>query len=265
MKRLLTLLYHDVYRANPTESGFHGHAAGRYKIALPAFKGQLAQLEAVVGSFPLVTMEYDNPDGCTPFAITVDDGGVSYYTLIAECLEMRGWRGHCFVTTGWTGKPGFLDAAQLRELHARGHVIGSHSVSHPQRFAACSWEEMLREWSESRKELQDILGADVTSASVPGGYFSTQAALAAHAAGFTALFTSEPRTRTRDIGGCRVFGRHTLRHGHPEDLAARLARGDLSTLCSEWLSWNAKKVLKKAMGANYPRLAARFTGIERQV
>lgn len=265
MKRLLTLLYHDVYAADPGESGFPGRAARRYKIPLPAFERQLARLEAAVGSFPLVTLESGDTDGSIPFAITVDDGGISYYTRVAERLETRGWRGHCFVTTGWIGRPGFLDAAQLRELHARGHVIGSHSVSHPQRFAACSWDEMLREWSDSRKALQDVLGADVTSASVPGGYFSARVARAAHAAGFTVLFTSEPQTRIRAIGGCRVFGRHTLRHGSSADMPARLARGELPVLCTEWLSWNAKKALKKVIGTGYPRLAARLTGIERQL
>lgn len=265
MKRVLTLLYHDVYGADPAESGFPGHAARRYKISLRDFERQLAALEAAADSLPLMTMESGGADGSIPFAITVDDGGVSYYTRVAECLEMRGWRGHCFMTTGCIGNPGFLDAVQLRELHARGHIIGSHSVSHPQRFGACSWGEMLREWSESRKALQDILGADVTSASVPGGYFSTRVARAARTAGFTVLFTSEPRTRIQDIDGCRVFGRHTLRHGSPTDLPARLARGDLSALGTEWLSWNAKKALKRVLGTSYPRLAAHLTRAERQV
>lgn len=259
MKRVLTLLYHDVYGADPEESGFPGHAARRYKIPLPAFERQLARLEAAVESPPPTALGPRGTSMKTPFVITVDDGGVSYYTRVAERLEMRGWRGHCFMTTAWIGRPGFLDATQLRALHARGHVIGSHSVSHPRRFAACSWDEMLREWSESRKVLQDILGAEVTSASVPGGYFSARVACAAHAAGFTTLFTSEPQTRIRDIGGCRVFGRYTLRYGSPADLPARLARGELPVRCAEWLSWNAKKTLKVVLGAGYPRLAARFT------
>ena len=258
MKRALTLLYHDVYGTDPAESGFPDSGARRYKIPLADFERQLTRLEAAVDSSPSVAPGNLWPDGNMPFAITVDDGGISYYTQIAERLEIRGWRGHCFVTTGWIGRPGFLDAPRLRELHARGHVMGSHSVSHPQRFTACSWDEMLREWSESRKTLQDILGTDVTSASVPGGYFSARVARAARAAGLTTLFTSEPQTRVREIDGCRVFGRYTLRYGSPVDMPARLARGELPVQLAQWSAWNAKKVLKTMLGGGYPRLAARL-------
>ena len=256
MKRVLTLLYHDVYDAGPEESGFPEPAARHYKLPLSTFEQQLSRLAAVLDSAPLTSMDAALASGTRmPFVFTVDDGGVSYYTRVAERLEARGWRGHCFMTTGWIGRQGFLDAAKLRELHARGHIIGSHSVSHPRRFAACSWNEMLREWSESRRTLQDILGADVTSASVPGGHFSARVAHAAGAVGLTTLFTSEPETRVRAIGGCRVFGRYTLRHGAAADLPARLARGELPVLYSEWAAWNAKKALKAVLGGSYPRLA----------
>lgn len=253
--RVLTLLYHDVYARDPVESGFDGAAARRYKLSRVEFERQIASLAELAAAPPLTDMEAagNHP---RPFAITVDDGGISYHGHIAGCLEARGWRGHCFVTTGWIGHPGFLDAPKLRELHALGHVIGSHSVTHPGRFAACSWERMLAEWSDSRRALQDILGADVTSASVPGGYFSRRVAHAARVAGYKTLFTSEPETRVRDVGDCRVFGRHTLRHGGPTELPARLLRGESVPLCKAWLSWNGKKALKALLGPGYVQLTA---------
>src|SRR5262249_60003963 len=72
-----------------------------------------------------------------PFLITVDDGGVSYHRFIADRLEERGWRGHAFVSTDFIGAPGFLTASEIRELDDRGHIIGSHSASHPSRFSQC--------------------------------------------------------------------------------------------------------------------------------
>lgn len=257
-ERVLTLLYHDVYGSDPKESGFEGTAARRYKLPRTEFERQLDSLAAVAAAVPLTDMEAAGSAAARDFAITVDDGGVSYHTIIAGCLEGKGWRGHCFVTTGWIGRPGFMDAPQLRELHGRGHVIGSHSVTHPGRFAACSWDEMLREWSDSRKALEDILGAGVTSASVPGGYFSRRVAHAARVAGFKTLFTSEPETRVRAVGDCRVYGRHTLRHGGSTELPARLLRGETLPLCREWLSWNGKKALKAMLGAGYLQLSARL-------
>lgn len=241
MKRALALLYHDIYAADPGESGFAALGAQHYKIPLREFESQLARLSAVEAS--------------TPLLLTVDDGGVSFYTEVAKRLEARGWRGYCFMTTDWIGRKGFLDAAQLRELHARGHMIGSHSVSHPPRFASLAPVEMLREWSDSRKVLQDILGADVDCASVPGGYFSRRVAVAARAAGFTRLFTSEPERRVRDVMGCEVYGRYTLRRGAAADLPARLARGEAAALWTAWLAWNGKKSLKAVLGTSYPKLA----------
>ena len=78
--------------------------------------------------------------GLTQF--TFDDGGVSYYTVVADRLEAQGWRGHCFVSTDFIGQRGFLTAAQIRELDARGHVIGSHSASHPARFSTLTAASM---------------------------------------------------------------------------------------------------------------------------
>lgn len=264
MTALLTLLYHDVYVTDPAESGFAGEGAGRYKLPLTEFERQLACLAEVLHAPPLRVTQPEAAANPLPLALTFDDGGRSYFTQVAERLEARGWRGHCFVTSDWIGRPGFLDRQQLRELHARGHVIGSHSASHPVRFAACTPERMRREWRDSRAALQDILGADVTVASVPGGYFAPRAAQAAAEAGITTLFTSEPETRARRIAGCTVRGRYTLRRGDPTDLAARLAAREPGALYPAWLKWNVKKPVKALLGAGYPLLAERFARLERQ-
>lgn len=256
MKRLLSLLLHDVYTRDLSESGFPGPAADRYKLGVTEFETQLAALARVSGDRPILVPELPEGErGRVPVAITVDDGGVSYYTKVAERLEALGWRGHCLVTTGFIGQRGFLGKRHIRELHSRGHLIGTHSVSHPKRFAACKWEEMIGEWKESRKALQDVLGDDVTVGSVPGGYYSPRVARAACEAGLKMIFTSEPKTRVRSVGGCIMIGRFTLRRGCRTDLAARLARLDPSTMLREWAGWNSKKILKTFLGVGYPRLA----------
>jgi peptidoglycan/xylan/chitin deacetylase (PgdA/CDA1 family) len=256
---LVTLLLHDVYGDSPAESGFPGPAAARYKLRREQFEAQLAGLASLAGGPPvLLGTSPAFPGGSTRgLAITVDDGGLSYYTIVADRLEALGWRGHCLVTTSCIGRPGFLDARQLRELHARGHVIGSHSVSHPGRFSACSWADMLHEWRDSRCALADLLGEDVVVASVPGGYFSPRVAEAAGQAGLRVLFTSEPQTRIGRRAGCAVVGRFTIRPRHPRDFARRLAAGEIGARGREWLGWNLKKLLKTCLGEAYVRLARR--------
>jgi peptidoglycan/xylan/chitin deacetylase (PgdA/CDA1 family) len=253
------LLYHDVFAESPRESGFGGGAAEHYKLSLTTFEGQLRRLGDVLDDPPLlVTGPRDLAGHGVPVALTVDDGGVSYHSLVAQRLEARGWRGHCFVTTDCIGRRGFLHKHHLRELHARGHVIGSHSVTHPGRFAACAPEEMLREWRESRSTLQDILGAEITTASVPGGYFSLRVARAAATAGLKALFTSEPEIRVREICGCTVLGRFAIRRGDSLDHPARLVARAPGARSGAWLAWNGKKALKALLGPGYAQLAGRF-------
>ena len=188
----------------------------------------------------------------------MDDGGISYYTMVADRLESLGWRGHCFITTRFSGQRGFLDKPQIRDLHRRGHAIGSHLASHPRRFSACGWGEMVCEWEESCKVLADILGQDVTVASVPSGYFSPNVARAAWEAGIKVLFTSDPKTCVRSIAGCTVMGRFTVRRGYQADFAQRLGILEPSVLFREWIIWNAKKTTKTLLGAAYLRLMDRW-------
>lgn len=256
LMRALAFLFHDVFERDPAESGFTGPAADRYKLSVRDFEAQLDGLARARQDAPILLAGLPSAnDSAVPFVLTVDDGGVSFYTHVAERLEARGWRAHCFVTTDRVGRRRFLDRAQIRDLHRRGHLIGSHSVSHPSRLSACSWNEMVREWAESCNALSDLLGDGVTVASVPGGYFSPRVAAAAREAGLSVLFTSEPETRVRAFAGCVVVGRFTIRRGSRPDFAARLARLEPSSLLREWMLWNGKKIVKGVLGAAYPHLA----------
>ena len=96
--------------------------------------------------------------GAPPVFLTFDDGGVSCHAPIGGMLEQFGWRGHFFITTSRIGTPGFLSEAQVRDLHRRGHVIGSHSHTHPTRMAALAPDRMESEWRQSLAHLAEILG-----------------------------------------------------------------------------------------------------------
>ncbi|HEV3215924.1 MAG TPA: polysaccharide deacetylase family protein [Vicinamibacterales bacterium] len=253
---LVSLLFHDVYLRNPGESGFSTPGAARYKLSLEEFDRQLSGLRELglepcrlIGSAPL------EPVAPSALAVTVDDGGSSYYTVIADRLEDLGWRGHCFVSTDYIGRRGFLSASQLRELDGRGHVIGTHSASHPTRFSRISPDQMRREWSESREILEDLLGHDVHVGSVPGGYFSNVVAATAGDAGLKVLMTSEPVTWTRSVNRCAVAGRFTIRQGAPADLARRFVLASPWTRRAAWARWNAKGIVKPLLGSSYPRIA----------
>lgn len=250
---LVTLLLHDVYVRTPSESGFPGAAAARYKLPLGEFDAVLA---ALVRAWSCQTALAPDLDSAGPrgFAVTVDDGGASFHGVIADRLERLGWRGHCFVCTDALGRRGFLDARQVVDLDRRGHVIGAHSASHPTRFSACPRPRMLDEWRRSRGALEDVLGREVRTASLPGGFYSRRAAETAGEAGLRVLFTSEPTLTPRQIGPCRVVGRLTVRPGRHPDAVLAIARGARAAVWREWAGWTAKKALRPVLGPVYPHL-----------
>ena len=261
--RVVSLLFHDVYESDPRESGFRSPAADRYKLTVPDFEAQLDGLAGVHVETPWLANEFlrtgepriPDPGSRIPAAITFDDGGESYYTVAADRLEALDWRGHCFVSTDFIGQRGFLTPAQLRELDARGHVIGSHSASHPARFNSLTLAEMRAEWSDSRQKLEDVLGHAVTVGSVPGGYFSDDVAKTAGDAGLRVLFTSEPTTRMTSAHDLFLIGRFTIRRGHPSYAAQRFVVATPWARCSAWVGWNAKALVKPVLGASYARIA----------
>lgn len=252
----VSLLFHDVYVREPPESGFVSPAANRYKLSVAEFDAQIRGVIEARRDAPIAGTDlFESIDASLPFLITVDDGGLSYYTVVADRLEALGWRGHCFVTTDCIGRTGFLSASQIRDLDARGHLVGSHSASHPMRFSACSAAEMRREWFRSRCVLEDLLGHPVTVASVPGGYFSAAVARTAAESGIRLLFTSEPTIRMRTVSDCMVAGRFTIRAGSRPDFSRRVVMPLPRTRLAAWASWNLKKAIKPILGSTYGRVA----------
>lgn len=261
MNRLITLLFHDVYVRSPGESGFSGPGADRYKLQLAAFRAQLGAINDVRADLPVLVTDTELQAGTSaPFAISVDDGGLSYHSVLAPLFAGYGWRGHCLITTSQIGHAGFLHPHHVRELHAAGHLIGTHSVTHPVRFDTCDWDQLVAEWAESKAVLEDIIGAPVTVGSIPGGYYARRVALAARTAGLEILFSSEPKAEPHDVDGCQVFGRFTLRRDSPPGLAALLVGTQQSARVRQWLAWNGKKALKKSLGSGYTKLSGRLSG-----
>jgi peptidoglycan/xylan/chitin deacetylase (PgdA/CDA1 family) len=235
----LAIMYHDVVENGDFESsGFPGEGANVYKLRREDFERHLNAI-AGVGR---------------PVLLTFDDGGVSSLHPIADMLESHGWRGHFFITTDRIGTPGFLTEAQLRELHRRGHIVGSHSRSHPTRMAALTRAELDGEWRESLARLSGVLGDAVKVASVPGGYYSREVGESAAAAGVEALFTSEPTARVEMLNGCRVFGRYVVQRGMGPEWSAGFAAGSRSYCWRQSALWKAKRLAKALGGGMYLQL-----------
>src|SRR5882672_5324178 len=164
-------MYHDVVEDGQWDSsGFAGPGAAVYKLEAREFERHLAAIQAALAGNTVDVIDPACWSGTRwPVFLTFDDGGMSAATSIAAALESRRWHGHFFIVTDRLGEPAFLSGQQVNELRKRGHVIGSHSCSHPPRMSHCSREELAHEWRESVRVLSSVIGEPVTVASVPGG------------------------------------------------------------------------------------------------
>jgi peptidoglycan/xylan/chitin deacetylase (PgdA/CDA1 family) len=245
------LIYHDVAAAEIRDTtGFPGPVAARYKLDVAAFEAHLDAIEATgVSVGPVLSG--------AGAALTFDDGGASAL-LAADMLERHGWRGQFFVTTGRVGSPGFLSAAGVRELAERGHLIGSHSHTHPTYMGTLTRDELTAEWRTSREALTEILGEAPSTAAVPGGFLSDVVIEEAARAGYGLLMTSQPTTRPSRYDGMLVQGRFTIWAGTTPARAAAYARGSLPARLSLWLAWQAKTVPKRISPKAYEAVRQRW-------
>lgn len=232
--------YHEV-TDDPVTAGFQRPGALPYKHTRAAFGRDLEAIAA--GPCPperVTDIDFTEPG--RHVLLTFDDGGKSA-VAIGDTLAARGWRGHFFIATGLIGSRTFLTGAEIRYLHSCGHVVGSHSETHPNIFREQPWDRMLEEWRVSADRLAQLVGAPCRTASVPGGDSSPAVLRSAGAAGLGYLFTSEPLLRPELVGDCWILGRFMPKAWTPAGRIGTLAafRGWRSALLVRQLKGLARR------------------------
>jgi peptidoglycan/xylan/chitin deacetylase (PgdA/CDA1 family) len=246
--------YHDV-TDDPSESGFQRNGALPFKLDSRLFSEHLDR----IGAGSLAPERVDAIDLTRPgrhLILTFDDGGKSAIRIGDE-LCRRGWRGHFFITTSLIGRRTFLNAAEIRQLHTSGHLVGSHSHSHPSIYRELDRGRMVVEWRQSCDILAQLLGEPCLTAAVPGGEISPAVLRSAGAAGLRYLFTSEPVLVPRVVGGCWVLGRFCPKSSTTTDEIAELAafRGWAGKL----LVRRMKALIRRSMPPLYRLYVSRST------
>ena len=195
MKEQIVLMYHDILNSTCPKSGFQKVGALQYVIDASVFEEQLEfakDMENVQFSF--------------------DDGGCSFYDVIAVMLERYNKRGIFFISTEYIGKDYFLTREQIKELDQRGHIIASHSHSHPTKISNLSHDKCFEEWKKSKEVLEDILGHEMSVASVPGGAVSDMVFDCMLEAGYKTIYTSSPNTSIDQRGEAKIYGRYGIKN-----------------------------------------------------
>ncbi len=192
----INLLYHEVID-NYSESGFQNKDNLAYMHKTEIFR---AQAELISNQKEILEK----------VSFTFDDGGISNLKS-AKILEDFSLKGLYFITTNKIGYKGFLNQEDIRLLSDEGHLIGSHSHTHPMIFRTLKYNEMLNEWKISKDILEQIIGKEITACSVPGGDSDTRTYKSAAESGFKTVYDSEPIVHPRHEHGIEILGRFSIK------------------------------------------------------
>jgi peptidoglycan/xylan/chitin deacetylase (PgdA/CDA1 family) len=134
----------------------------------------------------------DEGRGSGLVGLTFDDGYADFLQHAAPVLARHGMTGTVYVVAGrlggtntWDDGPrlDLVTAAQVREIAAAGHEVGSHTLTHV-RLAGAPRATLAAEVGASKRVLEDVLQAEVPGFCYPWGIFDAAAAEAVRVAGY---------------------------------------------------------------------------------
>jgi peptidoglycan/xylan/chitin deacetylase (PgdA/CDA1 family) len=119
-------------------------------------------------------------------SLTFDDGSQAFHDDALPVLAAHGFTTTQYVPTRGLGSDPFLmTPAELRELVAAGHEIGSHTVSHAD-LTTLDDDALDTELRDSKSQLETVTGASVTGIAYPFGSYDARVIATAQALGYTA-------------------------------------------------------------------------------
>lgn len=187
--------------------------------------------------------------------VTFDDGHASQFRYAFPLLQKHGVRAIFFAIAGWMGqRPDYMTWPQLRELASAGHEIQSHGLTH--RFLTqCTDSELREEVQVARTELQQRLGAGVDAISIPFGRWNQRVLRACAAAGYTRIYTSDPKLPFRFSPEVEVRGRFMVKRSTTASDLERILTAGRGSLWFMNARHQGKLLLRAAIGdRTYHRL-----------
>jgi peptidoglycan/xylan/chitin deacetylase (PgdA/CDA1 family) len=224
----LYLLYHELRAA---------HSKYSYALEATVFEKHA----------DLIAHSHTNQGSILPAEFTFDDGHASDFEFALPILNSRSLRAKFFITVGWIGtKPGYMGWREVRALHDAGHVMGTHGWSHAL-LTHCTPKELDTELCRSRTLMEDKLGASIKTMSLPGGRYNKRILEACRDAGYTKVYTSEPRSESSSAPGFTV-GRLNIRSSMTLDWIGRVLQRDSGELFRLQRQYRMKAGAKAILG-----------------
>ena len=172
----MNILFHEICSLeNCSNTGFNYAENRKYSIEINIFKD-------------IVQYIYENK---LTVKFTFDDGGISNLNA-SNILDEFNFKGIFFIPTYYIGKPGFLKKEDIIDLHKRGHVLGSHTHTHPLPISFLSQKKQFYEWEISKNFLEELIKDKITLAALPGGDSNVETYNILNDLGFQEIYTSYP-------------------------------------------------------------------------
>jgi peptidoglycan/xylan/chitin deacetylase (PgdA/CDA1 family) len=257
--RIVFLMYHELEMAGrklcQSEPGYV-----RYILPLGLFREQMEWMKTSGWRGVNVTeaLRYPaEPSVC----ITFDDGCETDLIAAAPVLHEFGFSATFYLTAGFLGTPGYLNASQVRDLGTRGFEIGCHSMTHPY-LSDLPEPELKREIVDAKLKIEEILGHTIKHFSCPGGRFDQRTLLMARQAGFATVSNSQFHANTPSTSPY-LLGRVAMLRGLPMEGFSDACQG--RGLWRKRLQHQARRSAQRALGNHtYDHLRAVLLGEHRQ-
>ncbi|GAC1638754.1 MAG: hypothetical protein NVS9B11_03480 [Candidatus Dormibacteraceae bacterium] len=124
-----------------------------------------------------------------PVVITLDDGYNDLYTTAYPILRAHGFKAVAYIVSSFVGQPRYVTGAQVLEMDRHGIEIASHTVEHANIGGNASFGTALRQVTDSKRWLENLLGHSVVDFAYPSGKFNATAIAALKQAGYDTAVT----------------------------------------------------------------------------
>jgi len=257
--RIVFLMYHELELTGrklcQSEPGYL-----RYILPLEPFRSQMAWLKQFGWRGLSVSEALRYPSDASA-CITFDDGCETDLIAAAPVLREFGFNATFYLTAGFLGTPGYLNASQARDLDGQGFEIGCHSMTHSY-LSDLSEPELEREVVDAKHNIEEIVGHPIEHFSCPGGRYDQRTLQMARQAGFATVANSQfyansPTTNPYELGRVAMLRELTL-----EQFSATCQGHGL---WKKRLQYQARRSVQRALGNHaYDHLRAIWLGEPRQ-
>lgn len=231
------------FRPRPTLRILYYHSISnlpvRSSVAPEAFAEQMEHLRAHGYHILSLTEAVRYLIECTPFpaksvVLTFDDGFADNYEHAFPVLARLHLPATIFLAASYIGAerlptltrtdfvPQPLTWQQVREMHAHGVEFGSHTLTHPM-LSQVTLQDVRHEVRESKRMIEDRLGAPVYFFCYPRGDFTRPVQQIVRAENYRAACTIKPGVNDWRSNLFTLRRTYISRRDTPEEFAKKMA------------------------------------------